>query len=333
MSHKSIACLAVLMSCAHSALAQPPAVPLEVRLVLKKDTQTLDLGGKTPEQFRADLEEKKKTALATKKADVLPPASSVEFAIEMQNTGKEELTLSVPAVTLELKGPGAVNIDLPEMAFSSYPSIKLAPGKTETWTFQSLASRSQLGDFRRSYWTQAGEYTLVARLTATKPKSAKPGGIVLPGGEAITVTSQPAKLKVIEPPKSCHADVRGDTEPDLKAVQGSWQLTELVSDAGPLPADRIKGVKFTIKDNKFTMDGLDGKREFTIKLDPSRKPKAIDLTALDGPFKGKTTVAIYSVAGDALKLCMGNKDVKTRPTEFKPGGEGDLMVFSLKRVK
>src|SRR5262245_10536755 len=124
-----------------------------------------------------------------------------------------------------------------------------------------------------------------------------------------------------------------DAAADLKAVQGTWQLAELVTDAGPVPADRIKGVKLTIKDNKLTMDGLDGKRAFAIKLDPSRKPKAIDLTPIDGPFKGKTTLGLYSIDRDALKLCMGNQQVKARPAEFKPGGEGDLMVFTLKRIK
>jgi uncharacterized protein (TIGR03067 family) len=127
-----------------------------------------------------------------------------------------------------------------------------------------------------------------------------------------------------------HAD---DAEKDLKAAQGAWQLAELTTDAGPAPADRIKGVKFTIKDDKLTMDGLDGKPEFTIKLDPSKKPKAIDLTLLDGAFKGKTTMGIYSLDGDTLKLCVGNKEAKDRPTEFKPGGDADLMVFSLKRAK
>ena len=124
-----------------------------------------------------------------------------------------------------------------------------------------------------------------------------------------------------------------DDGADLKALQGAWQLAELVTGDVPAPADRVKGVKFTVKDDKLTMEGLDGKREFAIKLDPSGKPKAIDLTPLDGAFKGKTTQGIYSLDGDALKLCMGNKDVKARPKEFKAGGDGDLMVFTLKRAK
>ena len=38
------------------------------------------------------------------------------------------------------------------------------------------------------------------------------------------------------------------------------------------------------------------------KLDPSKKPKAIDITQLSG--KGETIPGIYSIDGDTLKICM-----------------------------
>jgi uncharacterized protein (TIGR03067 family) len=125
-----------------------------------------------------------------------------------------------------------------------------------------------------------------------------------------------------------------DDAADLKALQGAWQLVEIATPDGPIPADEIKGAKVTIKDDKLTLEWLDqGKKEFTIKLDPSLKPKAIDLTALNDSFKGTTTQGIYSLDGDALKLCVGNQEVKARPKEFKAGKEGDVMVLSYKRIK
>jgi uncharacterized protein (TIGR03067 family) len=125
-----------------------------------------------------------------------------------------------------------------------------------------------------------------------------------------------------------------DAAADLKAMQGAWQLVEVATPDGPVPADELKGAKVTIKDDKLTLEGLNPtKKEFSVKLDPSQKPKAIDLTALNDAFKGKTTQGIYSLDGDTLKVCMGNKDTKARPKEFKPGKDGDLMVLTLKRVK
>jgi uncharacterized protein (TIGR03067 family) len=124
-----------------------------------------------------------------------------------------------------------------------------------------------------------------------------------------------------------------DATKDLKALQGTWQLVELATDKGPAPADRIKGVKFTVAGEKLVMDGLDGKRAFAIKLDPTVKPKSIDLTPLDGPFKGKTTLGLYEVSGDTFRLCMANHEIKARPKELKPMKEGQVFVFVLKRPK
>jgi uncharacterized protein (TIGR03067 family) len=70
-----------------------------------------------------------------------------------------------------------------------------------------------------------------------------------------------------------------------------------------------------------------------IKLDPTLKPRAIDLTPLDGPFKGKTTPGPYELSGDTFRLCMANHDIKARPKELKPPKEGQVFVFVLKRAK
>jgi uncharacterized protein (TIGR03067 family) len=111
-----------------------------------------------------------------------------------------------------------------------------------------------------------------------------------------------------------HAD---DAEADLKALQGTWQLTGLLAEGDPsLGKGRINEVNLTVTMDKLVMDGLSGKREFSIKLDPSQKPKAIDITPLDGPFKGKTTPGIYEVSGDTFKLCMANQEIKARPKDL-----------------
>jgi uncharacterized protein (TIGR03067 family) len=125
-----------------------------------------------------------------------------------------------------------------------------------------------------------------------------------------------------------------DAKTDLKAIQGAWQVVEVATADGLVPADEIKGAKVTIKDNKLTLEGLDKeKKEFTFKLDPSTKPKSVDLISLDGTFKGQTTLGIYALDGDSLKFCLGNQESKVRPKAFKADKESDLLVLSLKRVK
>jgi RNA polymerase sigma factor (sigma-70 family) len=98
------------------AKTEPLAYPLQLKLVAKKDTYTLDLGGKTPEQFRKDIEKIVQDAVdkklpAEQMQDIrrlLPPAPAVDLVLEVTNMGKEEETIEVqPSFQLTLRGPGA----------------------------------------------------------------------------------------------------------------------------------------------------------------------------------------------------------------------------------
>ena len=71
------------------------------------------------------------------------------------------------------------------------------------------------------------------------------------------------------------------------------------------------------------------KPEFTVKLDPSKKPKAIDATPLAGAFKGKTVLGIYQLEGEELRICLPKQGDKERPSDFKSpeGSDRALMTF------
>jgi uncharacterized protein (TIGR03067 family) len=53
----------------------------------------------------------------------------------------------------------------------------------------------------------------------------------------------------------------------------------------------------------------------TSKIDPSKKPKTIDLTAAEGDSAGKTALGIYELEKDSRKVCIA-KPGDERPTEF-----------------
>jgi uncharacterized protein (TIGR03067 family) len=126
--------------------------------------------------------------------------------------------------------------------------------------------------------------------------------------------------------------VPGDaTKKDLDAMQGVWQVVSLEIDGKALPEDQFKAFKLTIKGDKGSHPGDDGKtEEATLKLDASKKPKTIDIMPLTGSDKGKTIRGIYSLEGDTLKVC-ANHNGDARPTEFK-GGK-DIVLFTMKREK
>jgi uncharacterized protein (TIGR03067 family) len=56
-------------------------------------------------------------------------------------------------------------------------------------------------------------------------------------------------------------------------------------------------------------------RKSRIRLDPSKSPKEIDITFLDGPGKGSTFPGIYALEKEQLRLCFSH--TKDRPKDFK----------------
>jgi uncharacterized protein (TIGR03067 family) len=115
---------------------------------------------------------------------------------------------------------------------------------------------------------------------------------------------------------------------DLDRLQGVWRLTSLVSDGKPIPEKDVKGV-ITIKANKWIeVDSGGTTVESTIKLDPSKKLKAIDITPLSGHDKGLLYLGIYSIEGDTLKIYVKNAGGDTeRPNEFKAVRNVNLLVL------
>jgi uncharacterized protein (TIGR03067 family) len=132
-------------------------------------------------------------------------------------------------------------------------------------------------------------------------------------------------------------EVQGqDAKKDLEKFQGDWAVTSMVRGENSAPKELIDSITFTFMGDKMTMssnEGVEKRREFTIKLDPSKKPSAIDATPLDGPHKGKLGSGIYQLTGNDLKIYIPNKDGKERPTDFKPDAAGDYVLLSLVRKR
>src|SRR5262249_11090940 len=102
-------------------------------------------------------------------------------------------------------------------------------------------------------------------------------------------------------------------------------------------ADEVKAVKLTFAeaDRMIFIAGKNiGKQEYSVKLDASKKPNAIDLKALDGESKGDVLLGIYQLDGDTLKLCLGS-DPKTneRPSQSTSEVGSKNFLYTFKRAK
>jgi WD40 repeat protein len=128
-----------------------PAVPLEAKITSRTDTYTLDLVGKTPEEF----------ARLVKQA-TLPPPPKVDLVLTLRNTGKKNLILEPEEIMiyLHLTGDGAMNHPMQPYQtaadFRERKKITLAPGEHYSVSIKSL----DLGHCQQSYWLLPGEYTL-----------------------------------------------------------------------------------------------------------------------------------------------------------------------------
>ena len=70
----------------------------------------------------------------------------------------------------------------------------------------------------------------------------------------------------------------------------------------------------------------------TSEIDPTKKPKAVDLTVTEGANSGKTTLGIYAFKDDTRTVCLAQPG-KERPTEFAAPAESGHILAVRKRVK
>jgi uncharacterized protein (TIGR03067 family) len=120
-----------------------------------------------------------------------------------------------------------------------------------------------------------------------------------------------------------------DAEKDLKKLVGTWQTVSHTADGKETPADMNKGSTVIIdasgkwqalKDGTVVLKG-------TVKLDPSKSPKAADWSVDDTDIVAK---GIYEVDGDNWKHCFS---LTERPKAFESKDGSGATNVVLKRIK
>jgi uncharacterized protein (TIGR03067 family) len=100
---------------------------------------------------------------------------------------------------------------------------------------------------------------------------------------------------------------------ELDEFQGEWQLVSATRDGKDMPPEMVKVFRNAVKGDKFTIT-REGKpaEAGTMKLDPTKKPKEVDLVLAED---NRTALGIYERSGGTLKLCYAPPG-KDRPKEF-----------------
>jgi uncharacterized protein (TIGR03067 family) len=137
-------------------------------------------------------------------------------------------------------------------------------------------------------------------------------------------------LLVILPFTSRSAGTGGkDGDP---AIQGTWLAATGELGGKKYPDEVLKTIKLVIKDDKYTVTVGTKPDKGTLKVDPTAKPRSIDITGTEGPNKGKTILAIYELTGDTLRICY-DLSGKARPAEFQTKPDTKLFLVTYQREK
>jgi uncharacterized protein (TIGR03067 family) len=122
---------------------------------------------------------------------------------------------------------------------------------------------------------------------------------------------------------------------DLKKLEGNWKMVRMEGGRGDPKADRgilVDGNKLT-----FVQNGKETPESFTITLDATKKPSAIDMQWIGGGKKGRIAKGIYQLtAKNELTICVNQwgRDER-RPTQFTTKavlGHGDSL-YILKKME
>ena len=136
----------------------------------------------------------------------------------------------------------------------------------------------------------------------------------------------------------CVLAVRGLAQDDAGKkerddLQGEWRILKAYDNGEKVPVLDIKDMTIKFAGSAVVVrEGNKVQDRFTIKLDPSKKPKAIDFLVTEGKKKGSTDLGIYLLEGDSLKLSIkeGGPD---RPKEFASKAGSKIFYLELQRIK
>jgi uncharacterized protein (TIGR03067 family) len=121
---------------------------------------------------------------------------------------------------------------------------------------------------------------------------------------------------------------------DRKKYEGTWQVSSLEVDGNKSAEEDAK--KITVindADGKWAIE-VEGKviARGTSEIDPTKKPRTVDLMVTEGDGKGQTALGIYELGDDTRKVCLAPAG-KDRPSEFSSTAGSGHVLAVLKRVK
>lgn len=119
-------------------------------------------------------------------------------------------------------------------------------------------------------------------------------------------------------------------EPKAPDFKGTWVPTSGMVGGVPLEDNFLTSTKLILGDGKYTVVVGEQKEDGSFKIDMTKKPAEVDITAESGPNKGKTIPALIEVTADTLKVVYNTMGLE-RPKDFTSTPENKMVLMVYKR--
>ncbi len=192
--------------------------------------------------------------------------------------------------------------------------------KTIDFTFTSGFSKGKT--FKGIYKIEGDDLTICRGLS---PETARPEQFAAPADSDLV-------LVVWKRSKTVGRERLQAVQDELKRFEATWKFVSIEVEGNAVPADKFEDDRLVLKGKQSTSTVQGNTVHGTFKIDPSAKPKTIDITITDGPGKDNSLKGIYELDGDTQKICWAAPG-KPRPTEFEAKAKSGRMLQVLEKVK
>jgi uncharacterized protein (TIGR03067 family) len=143
----------------------------------------------------------------------------------------------------------------------------------------------------------------------------------------------PLAVLAVVPPQGASAppggvSLRTVLNDDVEMFQGTWRVVS--REMGGIHREDWNEYLLVIKKNIVTAKkGKEVVWKATVRLNPSKEPKTIDLSILEGRGldEGTKSIGIYKFEKNTLKLCVTDKNERPKKFESKDGCSDEVFVL------
>jgi uncharacterized protein (TIGR03067 family) len=119
---------------------------------------------------------------------------------------------------------------------------------------------------------------------------------------------------------------------DLKKLQGEWVVVSYFQNGVDHSGTLAQAMFRTISGNQWTTRTNNSSIQYTFQIDPTKKPRAIDIQMAGNQGNGQPMLCIYKVEGDTLTLCQAQPG-QERPTKFlSPSGSNLILTVARRKA-